>query len=60
MKAFTRLFARFEDYMSAAAFAEAGEFETAREMARRGQSPQDRMTRRPDRGVRASAKSARK
>jgi len=60
MKTLTRLFARFEDIMSASAFAEEGEFETAREIMRKGEAPQERMTRRPDRGVRTSVKTARK
>ncbi len=60
MKTFTRLFERFEDIMSAITFAEAGEFETAREMMRKGEGPQDRISRRADRSVRMVAKSARK
>jgi hypothetical protein len=60
MKAFTRLFARFEDIMSAVTFAEAGEFETAREMMRKGVGPRDRVTRRMDRDVRTAVKTARK
>lgn len=60
MKTFTRLFARFEDIMSAVTFAEVGEFGTAREMMRKGEGPQERMTRRPDRGVRTVVKTARK
>ncbi len=60
MKALTRLFARFEDIMSAVTFAEAGEFETAREMLRKGEGPRDRVTRRMDREIRTVAKTARK
>ena len=60
MKTFTRLFARFENIMSAVAFAEAGEFETAREMMRKGEGPQERISRRTDRNVRTTVKTARK
>jgi hypothetical protein len=60
MKTFTKLFARFDDIMSAVTFAEAGEFETARALIRKGESPKDRATRRMDRDVRTVAKTARK
>jgi hypothetical protein len=60
MKTFTRLFSRFEDIMSAITFAEAGEFETAREMMRKSEGPQNRATRRTDRDVRTVIKTARK
>ena len=60
MKTFTRLFARFENIMSAVAFAEAGEFETAREMMRKGEGPQERISRRTSRDVRTVVKTARK
>jgi hypothetical protein len=60
MKTFTRLFARFENIMSAVAFAEAGEFETAREMMRKGEGPQERISRRTGRNVRTAIKTARK
>ena len=60
MKTFTRLFARFEDIMSAVTFAEAGEFETAREMMRKSDGPHNRVTRRTDRNVRTAVKTARK
>lgn len=60
MKTLTRLLTRFDDIMSAVAFAEAGEFDTAREMMNRCEGPKDRVTRRMDRDVRRAAKSARK
>lgn len=60
MKALTRLSARFDDIMSAATFAEAGEFETAREIMRKGKGPQERVTRRMDKELRTSVKTARK
>ncbi len=60
MKMFTRLFARFDDIMSAVTFAEAGEFETAREMMRKGEGSRNRVTRRMDRDVRTVVKTARK
>jgi hypothetical protein len=60
MKTFTRLFARFDNIMSAVTFAEAGEFETAREMMRKSDGPQNRATRRTDRDVRTAVKTARK
>jgi len=60
MKTFTRLFARFESIMSAITFAEAGEFETAREMMRKGEGPQERISRRTSRDVRTVVKTARK
>ncbi len=60
MKTFARLFSRFDDIMSAVTFAEAGEFETAREMMRKGEGPKDRATRRMDREVRTVVKTARK
>jgi hypothetical protein len=46
--------------MSAVTFAEAGEYETAREMMRKGEGPQDRISRRMDRNVRTVVKTARK
>ncbi len=60
MKTFTRAFARFDEIMSAVTFAEAGEFETAREMMRKGEGPKDRPTRRMDRDIRTAVKTARK
>ncbi len=60
MKTFTKLFARFEDIMSAVTFAEAGEFETARQMMRKGEGPRERTSRKTDRGVRPAANAARK
>ncbi len=60
MKTFTRLFARFEDIMSAITFAEAGEFETAREFMRKGECPQQRISRRTGKDLRTVVKTARK
>ena len=60
MKTFTLLFRRFDDIMSAVTFAEAGEFETARELMRKQEGTKERISRRIDREVRVAAKSARK
>jgi hypothetical protein len=60
MKTFTRLFARFEDFMSATTFAEAGEFETARDFMRKGEGPRERISRRAGKDLRTVVKTARK
>ncbi len=60
MKTFARIFARFDDIMSAVTFAEAGEFETARGIMRKGEGPRDRATRRMTKNVRTVVKTARK
>lgn len=49
MKGLRKLFNRFEGLMSAAAFAEEGEFDTAREIMRETESKNERMTKRVDR-----------
>ncbi len=60
MKTFTLLFERFDEIMSAVTFAEAGEFETAKELVRKQQRPKERISRRSDREVRTVVESARK
>ena len=46
MKTIEKIKTRFEDTMSAVAFAEAGEFETARMIMNRGEGPQNRIQKR--------------
>ncbi len=59
MKTFQKLRARFEDTMSAVAFAEAGEFEAARLIMNKSEVPQDRMTRRAEKSIRTKTISKR-
>lgn len=60
MKTFTRLFERFDDIMSAVTFAQAGEYETARELLHKPECTKERISIRRDRDVRVATKSARK
>lgn len=48
MKRFRRLMKKFETAMNAAAFAEAGDFQTARQILREGERVDGRETKRPE------------
>ncbi len=52
MKTIEKFRARFEDTMSAVAFAEAGEFETARMIMNKGEGPQNRIQKRLEKAQR--------
>jgi hypothetical protein len=52
MKTLEKFRTRFEDTMSAIAYAEAGEFETARQIMNKGEGPQNRVTRRVEKSIR--------
>lgn len=58
MKSLSRLFSRFETMMTAATFAEAGEFQTAREIMKEGEDQRTPADRRRDTGPRLRANSA--
>ena len=60
MRTFARLSEKFDDIMSAVTFAEAGEFETSRQLLSKQEEPKERVSRRMDKDMRIAAKSARK
>lgn len=60
MKTLTKVISKFDTIMSAVTFAEAGEFQTAREIMQRGEAPRQRSGKRLDKDVRANLITARK
>ena len=60
MKTLNKVIAKFDNIMSAVTFAEAGEFQTARELMQRGESPQERSSKRLDKDIRTNLITARK
>ena len=60
MKTLNKVFAKFDNIMSAVTYAEAGEFQTAREIMQRGEGPQERSSKRMDKDIRTNLITARK
>ncbi len=60
MRTLARLSEKFDDIMSAVTFAQAGEYETARELLHKPECHKERISIRRDRDVRVATKSARK
>ena len=60
MKTLNKVISKFDTIMSAVTFAEAGEFQTAREIMQRGEAARQRSDKRLDKDVRTNLITARK